>query len=124
MTTLNEHEGDKAHERQHQKRTESTDIARLFAEDVKRYANAVGSLDDLSATNAYNVLKVYEREDSFNESMKGIERINRFETELAKSEYLLTAIRIHDRLLRLSDETLKSIRMQICLENGIDKWDL
>lgn len=62
------------------------DIARLFAEDVKRYADAVGSLDDLSATNVYNVLEGYEQE----ESMKDIERINKFETEFAKSEYLLS----------------------------------
>ena len=100
------------------------DIARLFAEDVKRYADVVGSLDDLSATNVYNVLEGYEQEDSFKESMKDIERINQFETEFAKSEYLLKSIRIHERLLQLNDESLKSISLQICQKDDIKKWDL
>lgn len=76
------------------------DIARLFAEDVKRYADAVGSLDDLSATNVYNVLEGYEQEDSFKESMKDIERINKFETEFAKSEYLLSP----ENILKLAND--------------------
>ena len=100
------------------------DIARLFAEDVKRYADAVGSLDDLSATNVYNVLEGYEQEDSFKESMKDIERINQFETEFAKAEFLLFTIRIHERLLELSEETIKSIRRQICDKEDIKEWDL
>ena len=100
------------------------DIARLFAEDVKHYADAVGSLDDLSATNVYNVLEGYEQEDSFKESMKVIERINQFETEFAKAEFLLFTIRIHERLLELSEETIKSIRRQICDKEDIKEWDL
>ena len=62
-----------------QKQLNPHDIARLFAEDVKRYVDIVGSTDDLSATNVYNVLGGYEQEDSFKESLKVIEcqsRIN------------------------------------------------
>lgn len=43
------------------KELNSHDIAKLFAEDIKRYADVVGSLDDLSATNVYNGLEGYEQ---------------------------------------------------------------
>lgn len=59
-----------------QKQLNPHDIARLFAEDVKRYVDIVGLTDDLSATNVYNVLGGYEQEDSFKESLKVIEKAN------------------------------------------------
>lgn len=99
------------------------DIARLFAEDVKRYVDIVGSTDDLSATNVYNVLGGYEQEDSFKESLKVIEKVNEFRTEFARDRYFLVTIDIHEKLLELDSESLKSIRKQICDLANIEDWD-
>lgn len=99
------------------------DIARLFAEDVKRYVDIVGSTDDLSATNVYNVLGGYEQEDSFKESLKVIEKANEFRTEYVRDRYFLVTIDIHEKLLKLDSESIKSIRKQICDQASIEDWD-
>ena len=87
-----------------QKQLNPHDIARLFAEDVKRYSDIVGSLDDLSATNVYDAINGYEKTDSFKESIKIIEKVNEFGTEYARDRYLLRAIDIHEKLLELGEE--------------------
>lgn len=106
-----------------QKQLNPHDIARLFAEDVKRYVDIVGSTDDLSATNVYNVLSGYEQEDSFKESLKVVEKANKFKTEFARDRYFLVTIDIHEKLLKLDNESLKSIRKQICDKASIEDWD-
>ena len=106
-----------------QKQLNPHDIARLFAEDVKRYVDIVGSADDLSATNVYNILGGYEQEDSFKESLKVIEKVNEFRTEFARDRYFLVTIAIHEKLLELDNESLKSIRKQICDLASIEDWD-
>lgn len=99
------------------------DIARIFAEDIKRYVDIVGSTDDLSATNVYNVFGGCEQEDSFKESLKVIEKANEFKTEFARDRDFLVTIDIHEKLLELDDESLKSIRKQICDKASIEDWD-
>ena len=86
------------------------DIARLFAEDVKRYADAIGPLDDLSATNVYNVLEGYEQKDSFKESMKDIERINSFIDDDVQIKILPDALKETETKL---NNSLKAIQMGI-----------
>ncbi len=107
-----------------QKQLNPHDIARLFAEDVKRYSDIVGSLDDLSATNVYDAINGYEKTDSFKESIKIIEKVNEFRTEYARDRYLLRAIDIHEKLLELGEEEIKSIRKQICERDDIEEWKL
>lgn len=106
-----------------QKQLNPNDIARLFAEDVKRYVDIVKSTDDLSATNVYNLLSGYEQEDSFKESLKVIEKANEFRTEFARDRYFLVTIDIHEKILKLDNESLKSIRKQICDQASIEDWD-
>lgn len=107
-----------------QKQLNPHDIARLFAEDVKRYSDIVGSLDDLSATNVYDAINGYEKTDSFKESIKIIEKVSEFRTEYARDRYLLRAIEIHEKLLELGEEEIKSIRKQICERDDIEEWEL
>lgn len=85
-----------------QKQLNPHDIARLFAEDVKRYSDIVGSLDDLSSTNVYDAINGYEKTDSFKESIKIIEKVSEFRTEYARDRYLLRAIEIHESYLNLA----------------------
>lgn len=106
-----------------QKQLNPNDIARLFAEDVKRYVDIVKSTVDLSATNVYNLLSGYEQEDSFKESLKVIEKANEFRTEFARDRYFLVTIDIHEKILKLDNESLKSIRKQICDQANIEDWD-
>ncbi len=107
-----------------QKQLNPHDIARLFAEDVKRYSDIVGSLEDLSATNVYDAINGYEKTDSFKESIKIIEKVSEFRTEYARDRYLLRAIEIHEKLLELGEEEIKSIRKQICERDDIEEWEL
>lgn len=107
-----------------QKQLNPHDIARLFAEDVKRYSDIVGSLDDLSATNVYDAINGYEKTDSFKESIKIIEKVSEFRTEYARDRYLLRTIEIHEKLLELGEEEIKSIRKQICERDDIEEWEL
>lgn len=107
-----------------QKQLNPHDIARLFAEDVKRYSDIVGSLEDLSATNVYDAINGYEKTDSFKKSIKIIEKVSEFRTEYARDRYLLRAIEIHEKLLELGEEEIKSIRKQICERDDIEEWEL
>lgn len=52
-----------------------------------------------------------------------VEKANEFKTEFARDRYFLVTIDIHEKLLELDNESLKSIRKQICDKASIEDWD-
>lgn len=57
------------------------DFARIFAEDIKNYLDKGGSLDNLSATNVYNVLDGKGEEDIFVFTKNTIKMVLELRTE-------------------------------------------
>lgn len=99
------------------------DFARIFAEDIKNYLDKGGSIDNLSATNVYNVLDGKSEEDIFVFTKNTIKMVLKLRTEGVRMSFLRSQIKLQEDGFALGKDALPEIRHQIAGDKDFGRWD-
>lgn len=99
------------------------DFARIFAEDIKNYLDKGGSLDNLSATNVYNVLGGKGEEDIFTFTKNIIKMALEPRAEGVRMNFLRSQIKLQEDGFALGKDSLPEIRHQIFGNKDYGRWD-
>ena len=99
------------------------DFARIFAEDIKNYLDKGGSLDNLSATNVYDVLDGKGEEDIFAFTKNIIKMALELRTEGVRMNFLRSQIKLQEDGFAFGNDALPEIRHQIAGDKDYGRWD-
>lgn len=99
------------------------DFARIFAEDIKNYLDKGGSIDNLSATNVYNVLDGKSEEDIFAFTKNIIKMVLELRNEGVRMSFLRSQIKLQEDGFALGKDALPEIRHQIARDKDYGRWD-
>lgn len=89
------------------------DFARIFANDINVYLEKGGSIDNLSATNVFNVINDDEEDEQFAFTRNVVMSALVFRTEAMAIYYLTKHIKLQEGNFALSRESLPLLREQI-----------
>lgn len=100
------------------------DFARIFANDINTYLEKGGSIDNLSATNVFNVINDDDGEEKFAFTKNVVMSALDFHTESMAIYYLMRHIKLQEGNFALNKESLPLLRKQIGGEKDYYKWDV
>lgn len=108
------------------KLTEHTthDFARIFANDINVYLEKGGSIDNLSATNVFNVVNDEDEEEQFTFTRNVVMSALGFRTEAMAIYYLMKHIKLQEGNFALSKDALPLLRGQIAGQKDYYRWDV
>lgn len=100
------------------------DFAGIFANDINTYLEKGGSIDDLSATNVFNVINDENVEDRFAFTKNVVMSALDFRTESMAIYYLMKHISLQEGNFALNKESIPLLRNQIAGEKDYYRWDV
>lgn len=100
------------------------DFAGIFANDIYTYLKKGGSIDDLSATNVFNVINDENVEDRFAFTKNVVMSALDFRTESMAIYYLMKHISLQEGNFALNKESIPLLRNQIAGEKDYYRWDV
>lgn len=100
------------------------DFARIFANDINVYLEKGGFIDNLSATNVFNVVNDEEEEEQFAFTRNVVMSALDFRTEAMAIYYLMKHIKLQEGNFALSKESLPLLREQIAGQKDYYRWDV
>lgn len=100
------------------------DFARIFANDINMYLEKGGSIDNLSATNVFNVVNDKDEEEQFTFTKNVVMSALDFHTESMAIYYLMRHIKLQEGNFALNKESLPLLRKQIAGEKDYYRWDV
>lgn len=100
------------------------DFARIFANDINVYLEKGGSIDNLSATNVFNVVNDEDEEEQFTFTRNVVMSALSFRTEAMAIYYLMKHIKLQEGNFALSKDSLLLLRGQIAGQKDYYRWDV
>lgn len=100
------------------------DFARIFAQDIYEYLERGGTVENISATNVFNVINGENEEDDFTFTKNVVTYALTFRSEDAQEYYLIRQIKIQEEAFAFDKETLPEMRKQIVGDKEYGRWDI
>lgn len=100
------------------------DFARIFANDINVYLEKGGSIDNLSATNVFNVVNDEDEEEQFTFTRNVVMSALDFRTEAMAIYYLMKHIKLQEGNFALNRESLPLLREQIAGQKDYYRWNV
>lgn len=100
------------------------DFVGIFANDINTYLEKGGSIDNLSATNVFNVINDENEEDRFAFTKNVVMSALDFRTESMAIYYLMKHISLQEGNFALNKKPIPLLKNQIADEKDYYRWDV
>lgn len=100
------------------------DFVGIFANDINTYFKKGGSIDNLSATNVFNIINDESEEDRFTFTKNVVMSALDFRTVSIAISYLMKHISLQEGNFALNKESIPLLRNQIADEKDYYRWDV